>query len=76
MNPMWLEYTPPQMLPTTTLDSSGKAKQTGTSETRKRSKRSIVVRETLRSVEDIDADRLWWVGVGLTGLGLLGYYCV
>ena len=69
MNPMYLKYTPPQMLPTTTLSPlpTGTAAG-GKGKLRKRD----FLPKTLKKAEDINADRIWWVGVGLTGLGLVG----
>jgi hypothetical protein len=51
MNPMYLAYRPPQMLPTTTLNPMPTASATGKS----------------------NSDKLWWFGLGLTGLGGLLY---
>jgi hypothetical protein len=73
MNPMYLEYNPPQMLPTRTLNPHPTA---GSGESKKVRLRRGLSLETLKKAEDIDADRLWWIGVALTGMGLLGYYCV
>ncbi|KAA8893818.1 chaperone for protein-folding within the ER, fungal-domain-containing protein [Sphaerosporella brunnea] len=70
MNPMYLEYTPPQMLPTTTLHPP-KATNGGGAKIRRRA-----VDAAMHKAADVDADRLWWLGLGLTGVGLLGYYCV
>lgn len=74
MNPLYLAYRPPQMLPTQTLNptSSGTPKATGAS--KMKLKRSLP--PNLKSAEHIDTDRWWWIGVALTSMGLLGYFCV
>ena len=84
MNPMWLAYTPPQMLPTITLNPTT-ATQTGGAQPTKKSKRSLDELEELelplnkRSIhqraQTIDADRWWWIGLGITALGGVGYFC-
>jgi len=81
---MYLAYKPPQMLPTQTLNptrsaTDGAAKSTG------KAKRSVEVlggfaeplnkKVTSKRKELIDADKWWWIGVGLTGLGGVVYYC-
>ena len=99
LNPMYLAYQPPQMLPTVTLNptktSSGAPAATATGGSTKLRKRyhggdeHIVeepedgkgaVGEKLMGNLDrkkgsaIDADRLWWIGVGMTALGGVAYY--
>ena len=95
LNPMYLAYSPPQMLPTVTLNptstSSGAPASTGTgwSKLRKRyhggddhivEEKEEVVGERLmgnlkrKKEPAIDADRLWWIGVGMTALGGVAYY--
>ncbi|KAI5776359.1 chaperone for protein-folding within the ER, fungal-domain-containing protein [Geopyxis carbonaria] len=76
MNPMWIAYTPPQMLPTQTLNpltasktvTVGKATGAGK---KLKLKRSLPV--SVKAAEDIDPNRLWWIGVGMTTLGFVGY---
>lgn len=70
MNPMYLEYTPPQMLPTTTLHPLPTA-TTASKDKGKLRKRDFLPK-ALKKADDINADQIWWVGVGLTGLGLVG----
>lgn len=87
MNPMYLAYKPPQMLPTQTLNpTSGAA--TGTASqpsSTSKSKRDLqgdddgLVQEALkRNVmrkDSTNANQLWWLGVGMTALGSVGYFC-
>ncbi|KAI4229196.1 MAG: hypothetical protein L6R36_001045 [Xanthoria steineri] len=87
MNPMYLAYKPPQMLPTQTLNpTSAAATGTRPSSTSK-SKRDLpgdddgLVQEALnrkallQQRHSTNADRLWWLGVGMTALGGIGYFC-
>jgi Chaperone for protein-folding within the ER, fungal len=85
MNPMFLVYSPPQMLPTKTLNpTSGTPAATAKS----RVKRGLEERDketqqdmTGRNVKNViqapsdlfNADKWWWVGVGLTALGTVMY---
>ena len=100
INPMYLAYQPPQMLPTVTLNptatSSGAtpaATKTGGTKLRKRyhggddhivedpdqEQGEILMGNLDRNKKKtiataIDADRLWWIGVGMTALGGVAYY--
>lgn len=90
LNPMYLAYKPPQMLPTQTLNPTTGAPTEGSrpSSTGK-SKRELTVigdedglvqealnRNALSKQKDTaKADRLWWLGVGMTALGSVGYFC-
>ena len=84
MNPMYLAYRPPQMLPTQTLhpptaSGTGGAKATAKSKV----KRDVgsdtgdfySERVLFKGNEPINADRWWWIGVGMTGLGGVLYFC-
>ncbi|KAI9799492.1 MAG: Reversal of tor2 lethality [Piccolia ochrophora] len=84
MNPMWLAYRPPQMLPTKTLNPTAqatggeKAKSTSTN----KAKRSLEMEDeplnknALRKrQESFDLDYVWWLGVSMTALGGVGYLC-
>lgn len=82
MNPMYLVYSPPQMLPTSTLNpvAAGTGTAKATNKPKKRSLQPDVPlawKKTLQGqkkvVQRIDADRLWWVGLGMTGIGGLLY---
>lgn len=82
---MFLAYSPPEMLPTSTLNptatsSAPAGKPTGNS----RAKRAIgdgrgeddeplSSRVILTPSEPFNADRWWWVGVGLTVVGTMLY---
>ena len=89
MNPMYLAYTPPMMLPTVTLNptaSGGAAQPAATGGKQKRSAPqepllvsppdSDFVRKIHRAAErtGIDADFVWWLGLGMTALGSLVYF--
>ncbi|KAL9042781.1 MAG: hypothetical protein Q9180_000345 [Flavoplaca navasiana] len=89
MNPMYLAYKPPQMLPTQTLNPTSAAiAATGTQpSSTSKSKRELpgdddgLVQEALnrkallKQRHTNNADRLWWLGVGMTALGGVGYLC-
>jgi hypothetical protein len=78
-NPMYLRFDSPQILPTTTLNplitsTAGGARQTGGGDAGKRKVR--LKRELpMRKPEEINADRWWWIGVGMTAIGGVGWYC-
>jgi len=79
MNPMYLVYSPPEMLPTSTLNPTT-ATATPTSSKFKRDVPPEVVPINWKKgpkgatvVTHINADRLWWIGLGMTGLGGLLY---
>ncbi|KAL8723329.1 MAG: hypothetical protein Q9225_000381 [Loekoesia sp. 1 TL-2023] len=90
LNPMYLAYKPPQMLPTQTLNPTTGAPTEGSkpSSTGK-SKRDLtvtgdedgLVHEALnrnalsKEKYTAKADRLWWLGLGMTALGSVGYFC-
>ena len=101
LNPMYLAYKPPQMLPTETLNptasSTGGSSQstgTGSSKLKKRyhggdehipdddeditplpfTKDGAFIRKGDRR-DPINADKWWWIGVGMTALGGIGYFC-
>lgn len=85
MNPMYLAFRPPQMLPTTTLNPIGAATASSTATGKSNSKRGLDAEVPLNwklqlehqssqhVVHTINADRLWWLGLGMTGLGGLLY---
>ena len=83
MNPMYLVYSPPQMLPTQTLNPTatptGATRSTSTvSSKRKRSlddgvdiNQNILLQQKVA----INADRFWWIGAGMIAIGSVGYFC-
>ncbi|EMC93268.1 hypothetical protein BAUCODRAFT_36940 [Baudoinia panamericana UAMH 10762] len=83
MNPMYLVYKPPQMLPTSTLNptsatATNKAKRTPAANMEipvdwkiKLAGEQAHGGESV--VHRINADRLWWIGLGMTGVGGLLY---
>jgi Chaperone for protein-folding within the ER, fungal len=82
---MFLAYTPPQMLPTSTLNPTATATAAAGKPTSKsRVKRAVdeeigekidaLKRNTiLTPSEPFKADRWWWVGIGLTAVGTMLY---
>lgn len=84
MNPMYLVYSPPQMLPTTTLNpttTGAHATSTGSSKAKRALDAEVPLNWKLKLdgkqegdvVHHINADRLWWIGLGMTGVGGLLY---
>lgn len=79
MNPMYLEYNPPQMLPTRTLSPLVTASASATSRAtggQKESQKLRLKRDLYQKAEAINPDHVWWLGVGMTGLGLVAYFCI
>ncbi|KAL8873900.1 MAG: hypothetical protein Q9174_000703 [Haloplaca sp. 1 TL-2023] len=87
LNPMYLAYRPPQMLPTQTLNPTVAPASAQPSATSKAAKRDLagdedgLVQEALnrhallKQKHSTNADRIWWLGVGMTALGGIGYFC-
>lgn len=86
LNPMYKVFDPPQMLPTTTLKPLTTASATAGATSGSKLKRSLDHEVPLNwkvklegkdgvghVVHHINADRLWWLGLGLTGIGGLLY---
>jgi hypothetical protein len=83
MNPMFLAFSPPQMLPTTTMNPTAKA--TGKASRAKRATPDEIVeplnkdaRHINRNFEQsllqrIDLNALWWSGVVMAGFGGAAY---
>ena len=81
---MYLAYNPPEMLPTQTLNPTATASGAGAESTGK-TKRSLddfddfvepLNKNVLRKRrKPVNADKWWWMGVGMTALGGVGYYC-
>ncbi|EME44088.1 hypothetical protein DOTSEDRAFT_79959 [Dothistroma septosporum NZE10] len=84
MAPMYLAMSPPQMLPTTTLNPT--TSSTGGAKSTNKAKRSLEYEVPLNwkpqlfeanhsdVVHRINAERLWWVGLTFTGVGGLLYF--
>ncbi len=80
---MYLAYKPPQMLPTQTLNPTSSATN-GAAKSSGKGKRSVEGLEGFaeslnnnvlsKRKEPINADKWWWIGVGMTGLGGVAYY--
>ncbi len=84
MQPMYLAASPPQMLPTQTLNPTSTASATAKSRAKKRADGGDGdAQERLGSMNNnaifppkepgLNADRWWWAGVGLTALGTVMY---
>ena len=81
---MYLAYQPPEMLPTQTLNPTATTSGAGASSTGK-TKRDLkdvggfvepLNKNILRRRKElVNADNWWWMGVGMTALGAIGYYC-
>ena len=81
---MYLAFSPPQMLPTSTLNpmqATASASATGKSNSKRGLdaevplgwKGELEKGSTQQVVQHINADRLWWLGLGMTGFGGLLY---
>jgi hypothetical protein len=86
--PLYLAYKPPMMLPTTTLNPTTSSTAPGSHATGKSSKfkrwiddeatlpmNHKVLRKRQQPTGWADADRWWWIGVFMTGLGSVLYFC-
>lgn len=83
IQPMYLQFSPPQMLPTQTLNPTSRATATAKSRV-KRTEGSdgdgeqVPLNSNIRMGQQkeegvLNADRWWWAGVGLTALGTVMY---
>ena len=83
LNPMYLAYKPPEMLPTQTLNptattSGAEATSTGKIKRNSRSMDGFVEslnKHVLGRRRFVNADKWWWIGLGMTALGGVVYYC-
>lgn len=83
MQPMYLAASPPQMLPTQTLNPTSSASATGKSRVKRTDGgdgdgteeilEPLNKNAIFRPREQYNADRWWWAGVGLTALGTVMY---
>jgi hypothetical protein len=78
MQPLYLVYKPPEMLPTTTLNPTAMVTATG------KAKRDVVYggsmqtphKDTLlRRIDPTTLDRWWWIGVVMTSVGGVVLLC-
>ncbi|KAF2219653.1 chaperone for protein-folding within the ER, fungal-domain-containing protein [Elsinoe ampelina] len=81
LNPMYLVYSPPQMLPVSTLNPTSTATSAGTKSTVKvkRSEMEVPINWKMGSRKTIaqhamNPDWWWWMGMGFTGVGGLLYF--
>jgi len=71
--PLYLAYNPPQMLPTQTLNptaipsATGKAKRDA--QVLLQSSEPLNINAIIRPKESFNADKIWWVGIGLVAAG-------
>lgn len=76
--PMYIAYTPPQMLPTQTLNPTASAAASGTSSTstsKAKQKRSMPEDQLFAPTTSRFADpsRWWWLGVCSISVGAMAY---
>jgi len=77
MQPLYLAYRPPLMLPTETLNPTEKSDATPTGQSlRKRVRRSLENQKRTKAVRTstFDHDFWWWSAIGLVSAGSLGYF--
>ena len=85
LNPIYLAFLPPQMLPTQPLNPTSTSATAAEKTSSIPSKRDIVDGKIVQmpmKPEDFsrtewctpNADRLWWFGAGITALGGVGYF--
>jgi hypothetical protein len=70
VHPMFLAYQPPKMLPTTTLNPMPTGHKQKRELSSKESGFHLVAREQL-----VNPDRWWWLGVLMTSLGGVAFFC-
>ncbi|CAI7642911.1 unnamed protein product [Penicillium glandicola] len=70
VHPMFLAYQPPKMLPTTTLNPTPTGHIQKKRELSPKSGLQMIAREQL-----INPDRWWWLGVLMTSLGGVAFFC-
>ncbi len=82
---MYLAYKPPEMLPTQTLNPTATASGAGGGAAHTgKARRSLTNMDgfvepmnknvLIKRREPVNADKWWWMGVGMTALGGIGYY--
>ncbi|KAK6531617.1 Reversal of tor2 lethality [Orbilia ellipsospora] len=78
MNPLYLTYNPPQMLPTTTLNPVTTTTATGTvtPTTASKIKRSLMEIQASLPEATANLDFWWYIAVGMTIIGGFGWYFV
>jgi hypothetical protein len=85
MNPMFLAYSPPQMLPTVTMNPTATASPEATGKSKRDSENEMVLplnkdaTHIKRTIEQpsflyrLDLNMIWWTGVGMTIFGGAAY---
>jgi hypothetical protein len=73
--PLYLVYKPPQMVPTTTLHPTAGVTATSRSKLKRSLDQGLKLLPNSREYSSwLDADKWWWFGVGMTGVGSVLYY--
>lgn len=77
VNPLWLVYRPPKMLPLEELDAGRKRD----GEQRRRMKRELEEEEGKEGlgekvIEIVEPDAVWWAGVVMVIAGLMGWFLI
>ena len=83
MNPMYLAYRPPQMLPTQTLNPTALPGVNNGPKVTSKAKRTLDnptdfaeafgSESIIPEVKQFDLDSWWWLGLGMTAIGGVGY---
>ncbi|MCJ1335587.1 Reversal of tor2 lethality [Bachmanniomyces sp. S44760] len=88
VNPMYLINKPPQMLPTQTLNPTASSSGSPASTNKPKAKRDFssdnlagftpmrdqTIPMHRQKAMTANADKWWWIGVGMTGIGGVGYF--
>ena len=75
---MYLAFSPPQMLPTTTLNPTATATATSHSKAKRGMDQGVPINWKMEkgsyAYEAMNPDRWWWIGLTMTGVGGLLYF--
>lgn len=77
MQPMYLVYSPPMMLPTSTLNPTSAAGVSATAKAKAKRglDREVPTNFKMKAQSQVmNPDRWWWMGLTFTGLGGLLYF--
>ena len=70
----YLAYVPPLMLPTQTLHPTTGMSSKSTGPPKAMTKRAFP--GAFESAKNANVDKWWWIGIGLTSVGLTGFFLV
>ena len=74
MQPLYLVYSPPQMLPTQTLNPTAST-ASATGKAKRGLEREVPSNFKMRAQSQVmNPDRWWWTGLAFTGIGGLLYF--